>query len=191
MMNWLKEFVNKAWKNIEDQSAKYLAYTVITIFLVLILSLRNWSVSKHTVELYGWVWLSIPLFVVFVALIIYSLSQNKLNNYRRDEIYEMIWKWNDYPESTSDEYLGLTPLCPKCFHELRYTIVQSAPTFICANCSFSTETIIDDVNGRIVYNYDQIIKRVYKETERRIESGDYRKAKKRIKMLRDKFKNRA
>ena len=189
MMNWIKELVGKVWENIEDQLAKYIAYISIAIFLVLVLSLRNWAFSKHTVELYGWVWLSTPLLVIFLALIICSLFRNRLKNYRRDEIYGVIWKWNDYPESTSDDYYGLTPLCPKCFHDLEYAVPEALPEFRCPNCSFSEEMFIEDFHGNPIYGYDKTIKRAYKETERRIESGDYKKAKQRIKMLRNKLKN--
>ena len=191
MMNWIKELVGKVWENIEDQLAKYIAYISIAIFLVLVLSLRNWAFSKHTVELYGWVWLSTPLLVIFLALIICSLFRNRLKNYRRDEIYGVIWKWNDYPESTSDDYYGLGPFCPKCFHGLKYGVVRQLPEFRCPQCSFSTDMLIEDFHGMAIWGYDGIVKRAHEEKERRIETGEYKKAKQRIKILRNNLENEA
>ena len=185
-MNHIKTFLSKVWTKIEDILAKYLAYIIITAIPVLIVLLWNWSFSKHSVELYGWVWLSTPLVVVVVVIVIHSLSKNRLKNYRSDEIFGMIWKWNDVPESTSDEYLGITPLCPKCFHGLEYGFGQHLPEFRCPHCSFSEEMFIEDFHGNPTFGYDSIIKRAYNETKRRIESGDYKKAKQRIKSLRNK-----
>ena len=184
MIKWLIEFVSKVWKKIEDVLANYLAHIIIAAILVLIVLLRNWSFSKHTVELYGLVWLSVPLSVVFVGVMIRSLSQSRLKNYRRDEIFGLIWKWNDSQESTSDEYLGLTALCPRCFHELGCDVVRDLPEFRCPNCSFSAEMFIEDFHGNPIYGYNRIVKRAHEEKERRIESGEYKKAKQRIKKSR-------
>lgn len=93
--------------------------------------------------------------------------------YTQDEIEGVIWEWKWYSEHGEYRKYALTPLCPRCMNELviypknpyRNTIRQ----MYCdrKECSFKYEGWM---------NYD----RIEREIERRVRTGEWKNAKKRL-----------
>ena len=68
---WTKNFLLKVLNKIEEHVATVLAGAIFLIGSVLCIVFWEWAKTEHSLELYGWVWLSISL--LFLLLLIYSL----------------------------------------------------------------------------------------------------------------------
>jgi hypothetical protein len=66
MIERIKKFGLRIWDKIEDNLAGYIALFIIAISLAALLFLREWSSTKHTLGLYGGVWLLLLFLFLFL-----------------------------------------------------------------------------------------------------------------------------
>lgn len=71
MVEWIKQFGLKVWNEIENNLAKYIAGIIIVIFLAVCLLLWEWSLTKHSLKLYGFIWLFLS--ILSIVLIFHFL----------------------------------------------------------------------------------------------------------------------
>ena len=153
-------------------------FTIISTFLSFIIGLL-----QVTIKFPVWGLIIIILISLSAIPFLYLIRTKVFHNYNRDEIFGIIWKWENFQTHTGEEPRKLTPLCPKCSFELEGAFVKGLLGFVCPSCSFSKDIIIIDVDGEIIHEMGKVYKYVDKEIERRIDTDDFRYAKKRIKIL--------
>lgn len=71
MKERIKNFGLKIWDDVENHLARYVAGIVGVILLAVYSLVWKWSSAKHSLTLYGWLWLL--LIFAFLASIIHSL----------------------------------------------------------------------------------------------------------------------
>ncbi len=71
MLERIRQFVARVWDKVEDRLAGYIAGFIVFAFLAAILFSWRWSSTKHSLELYGWIWLLLSIFLIF--LLVYFL----------------------------------------------------------------------------------------------------------------------
>lgn len=83
MKEWIKKFCLRIWDKIEDHLAKYIAGVIIAIFVIVSIIFWKWLIAKHSLELYGAVWVIASLAVASLPILLFLLIKRRVN----EEIY--------------------------------------------------------------------------------------------------------
>ena len=134
-----------------------------------------WGLIKIEVHLSVY-WLLLLFIAGFVlAFILFKLAvlfNKKLEYYTKDVVAGLIWEWDNYNFATS-----LMALCPKCEAELKFKESCNHTIYACFRCDF---------NKRLEFNCQNIVEVVRIEIEKRERTGEWKKAEKRIKGIKNK-----
>lgn len=146
----IKKFLLRIWNEVENHLAKYIAAFIIIAFLVVCIAFCRWMVVKHSLELYGWLWILIPSLVVALSVLIFWLatrqkilyeSEGDIKNILRKWLTHHVnkWKQSQYTLyfSTIDKKEKLSPgsakkyLEPIITEQGLYSIISASDETIC------------------------------------------------------------
>ena len=110
----------------------------------------------------------------FLFKITLFLKRNWMSDYYRDEVNGLVWD-NVQVRTGESPPANLTPLCPICWADLPTS--DSTNKYECVSCGFMKE-----------YNYfhRDVLTLVKIEINKRIRTGDWKEAKKRIREIKSK-----
>ena len=74
MKERIKKFGLRIWSKIEDHLAKYIAGVIIAISVIACISSGKWLTSKHSLEMYGFVWIAIIVGIIFLSALTFWLT---------------------------------------------------------------------------------------------------------------------
>ena len=80
MKERIKKFGLRIWDKIEDHLAKCIAGVIIAFFVVAALIFWKWLTSKHSLEMYGGVWIVTFFAMVFLSVLVFWLVGRKPRN---------------------------------------------------------------------------------------------------------------
>ena len=90
MKERIKKFGLKIWNKIEDHLAKYIAGGIIVIFVVLCIVSWEWLRAKHSLEMFGWLWILILFLLVSLPVLIFWLFTRRKILYEEDEDIKVV-----------------------------------------------------------------------------------------------------
>lgn len=132
-------------------------------FMIVDVSIPRWAF---------WVWLAVSVFGLAAALLRtwFAIVGRTPRDYTSDLIFGFRWRWQIEPHGS---VFRPRPYCPVCDQELFSENIDIdfdsvKPRGVCDRCGFSH--IID------VTSYSDMFPKVMREAERRIRTGEWRKA---------------
>lgn len=172
--SWVRDEIIGKWIR------SLLTLAVVALVGYVISLCKDWLTADHLLELPGWKWVvifviiaTIPLFIVLAIYLIHNRTRSRTPTYDSDEIFGVWWKWSwrltrkwkDFPDA-------FFSYCPCCAGGLSYDTHNYR--LYCRDCGFE-----------IVYHFDlgEDFVEVRREVERRLRTGKYKQAKKRLKKL--------
>ncbi|MHC4630662.1 MAG: hypothetical protein ACYS9C_05260 [Planctomycetota bacterium] len=84
MKERIKKFCLRIWDKIEDHLAKYISGLIIAFFTIALIILRKWLAAKHSLKMYGWLWILILFTLVSVPVLIFWLLKRRKILYEED-----------------------------------------------------------------------------------------------------------
>ena len=172
--SWVRDEIISKWIR------SLLTFILLAFGAFVISRCRNWLTTNHLLELPGWLWVAIvciialtPLFVVFVIYLIHIRIRSQTFTYDSDEIFGVWWKWSCYQTKTGEDFpYTLFSYCPCCAGGLSYDTRNYR--LYCRDCGFEQVCHFD---------LGEDFVEVRREVERRLRTGGYKQAKKRLKKL--------
>ena len=73
---WIKRFFFKICSKIEDRLAAYIASGIIIVVLVICIVFWEWIKTKHSLEVYGWLWVLISVVILFLVVFFFRSMLN-------------------------------------------------------------------------------------------------------------------
>jgi hypothetical protein len=182
MLNWINEF----WKKYKGEIIVGLIVTVVggiipAAILSLSPQLRGLAIkglekiqTEVAIPLY-WLLTMFAFGVLVTRVLIWKANKKTktLSDYDRDEVSGFVWEWDDYKFDSK-----FKPLCPKCLAELLFAADGSDRThYRCISCGFKKNCNMD---------HHILLKFVEIEIDKRIRTGDWKQAEKRITEIKNK-----
>jgi hypothetical protein len=77
IIGWTKKFFSKICAKIEDRLASFLAGGILVIALVVCTVFWEWLKTKHSLEMFGWLWILILLAIAGLPIFFFWLITRK------------------------------------------------------------------------------------------------------------------
>ncbi len=134
-------------------------------------AIGSFSFKKTSISYWSLSLIFIGGFILCLAILyLPKIIRQNLNDYRNDEVKGLIWEWD---RSGRRDIVDLKSLCPNCQGELKFHD-EYKKYYACSCCNFEKE-----IKSR-QYEFEH---GVYIEIKRRIRTGEWRLAKRRIKAI--------